>query len=219
MMQNSKKTYSKKEIAYNRIKSMIVDGKFKKGESLVERKLCETLGVSRTPVREALHVLEKDGLVETIEGKGVFVKKIEFCDMIEIFELREALEVMAIKLFMKRADESTVKEFEKLMKEQEAAYKRDEHDKFMNIDMKLHNLISENAQNKKLRNFLNTIYDQIKQIAISAKDDVEIRDMAIVAHRKILQAILDKDSEAAQKAMLEHIIQVKKYHMERYYLL
>lgn len=210
---------SKKQMAYDGIKEIIVNGKVKKDAPLVERQLCEMLGISRTPVREALRQLANDELVEVIDGKGVYVKKIEFRDMIEIFEMREALERMAMKLFMERIQDENTQLFQEYIKEQEEAYKNDEHDVFMAIDMKIHNMIAEGAQNVRLKNAITVIYDQIKQMAISAKDDKVMRDIAMRAHAKMLDAIIERDSEAAQRAIVEHIIEVKNVHKERYYLL
>lgn len=212
-------TPSKKQVAYDGIKEIIVNGKVKKDAPLVERQLCEIIGISRTPVREALRELANDGLVQIIEGKGVYVKKIEFRDMIEIFEMREALERMAMKLFMERLQEEKIHLFQQYMQEQEEAYKKDEHEAFMAIDMKIHNTIADGSQNVRLKNAISTIYGQIKQMAISAKDDAAMREIAIRAHRKMLDAILKGDSGAAQEAIVEHIIEVKNIHRERYYLL
>ena len=212
-------TPSKKQIAYDGIKKIIVNGKVKKDAPLVERQLCEMLGISRTPVREALRELANDELVEVIEGKGVYVKKIEFRDMIEIFEMREALERMSMKLFMERIQDEKIELFQTYMAAQEEAYKNDEHEAFMDIDMKIHVAIADGAQNTRLRNAISVIYDQIKQMAISAKDDSKVRDIAIRAHRKMLDAILAGDSKTAQEAIVEHIVEVKSIHKERYYLL
>ncbi|MDD2979725.1 MAG: GntR family transcriptional regulator [Hespellia sp.] len=216
---NGTENISKKQVAYDKIKEMIINGKIPKEAPLVERQLCETLSISRTPVREALRELAGDDLVEIIEGKGVYVKRIEFRDMVEIFELREALEQMAMKLFVERADEDAVQALQECMKKQEEAYEKDDHEEFMEMDMEIHNLIAERAQNNRLKNSISNIYEQIKMIAISAKDDQKVRDLAITAHRKILQAVQNRDSEAAQKAMVEHVVEVKNLHKDRYYLL
>lgn len=210
---------SKKIIAYNGIKQLMKEGTFAKDTPLVERQLCEVLEVSRTPVREALRELANEGLVEIIEGKGVYVKRIDFKDMIEIFELREALETMTIKLFLERAGQYEVQRFEELMAEQEEAYEKEEHAKFMKNDMKLHNLIAEGAQNTRIRQVVSNIYDQIQQMAISVKDDATIRDMAIRAHRSILEAVKARDVEQAQKVMAAHVVEVKEFYKDKYYLL
>jgi len=210
---------SKKQIAYDGIKEMIIKGQVKKDSPLVERQLCDALGISRTPIREALRELANDGLVEIIDGKGVYVKRIEFRDMIEIFEMREALERMAIKLFVERAEQERIDSFKRYMEIQENAYKNEDHEVFMQTDMQIHNLIAEGAQNNRLKTSIRNIYDQVRQIAISVKDDKKVRDTAIAAHRKILQAILSRDVEAAELAMAEHIVEVKNQHKDRYYML
>ena len=210
---------SKKQIAYEKIKEMILDGAFSKESPLVERQLCDMIGISRTPIREALRELANDGLVEVIDGKGVYVKKIGFRDMIEIFEMREALEGMAVRLFVERAEQEAVDLLQKYMDEQEDAYNKEEHELFMNIDMKIHNQIASGAKNQRLKTAIINIYDQITQIAVSARDDKKVRDMAIESHRKIMRAVLARDSEAAQQALVDHVVEMKRIHMERYYLL
>lgn len=210
---------SKKNIAYDGIKQMIIDGELTKETPLVERQLCEVLEVSRTPVREALRELANEGLVEVIDGKGVYVKKIDFKDMIEIFELREALECMSVKLFIERATDSELSELESLMKEQEETYSKKQHARYMRNDMKIHNLIADGAANGRIQHAIRNIYDQIHQMALAVKDETLIRDIAYAAHRKIYAAILKKDVEAAQDEMRKHIIEVKNFYKDRYYLL
>ncbi|MGI6040806.1 MAG: GntR family transcriptional regulator [Candidatus Alectryocaccobium sp.] len=212
-------TGSKKKQAYDQIKKMIIENEVEKDAPLVERVLCERLGISRTPVREALRELAADGLVNIIEGKGVYVKRIDFKDMIEIFEVREALERKAIQLFIERMDEESFKKLEEYMKEQEEAYSLEKHKEFMDVDMKIHFLIADGARNSHLKDYIVLIYDQIRQIAISSKDDTVIRDMAMNAHRKILKAVEERDVEAAEKAVVEHINDTMKIHKDRYYLL
>ena len=210
---------SKKQLAYDGIKKIIRDGQIRKDVPLVERRLCENLGISRTPIREALRELENEGLLEVIEGKGIYVKRIEFREMVEIFEVREALERMAVKLYVERAQDEDLELFQKYMEEQEEAYKKDKHDLFMQIDMKIHMLIAESAQNIRLKKLIQTIYDQVQQMAISAKDDACMRDIAIRAHRRILAAVLKRDGEEAQRAIVQHIVETKNIHKDLYYLL
>lgn len=210
---------SKKQIAYEKIKKMIIENDVEKDAPLVERTLCEQLGLSRTPVREALRELAADGLVNIIDGKGVYVKKIDFKDMIEIFEVREALECKAIELFIQRIDTETYDMLVKYMAEQEEAYKKELHKEFMDIDMKIHFLFASGSKNSRLENLIVSIYDQIRQMAISSKDDAVMRQKAIAAHREILKAIEEKDVEAAKKAVSDHIKETMNEHKDKYYLL
>ena len=210
---------SKKQLAYEKLKSMIIENEIPKDAPLVERTLCEQLGISRTPVREALRELANDDLVTIIDGKGVYVKKIDFKDMIEIFEVREALECKAIELFIERIDSETHELLIKYMDEQEEAYKKELHKEFMDIDMKIHFLIASGSKNKRLETLIISIYDQIRQMAISSKDDNIMREKAIAAHKAILKAIEDNDIDAAKKAMSDHIKETMDIHKDKYYLL
>lgn len=209
---------SKKQIAYNQIKEMVISG-LPAGAPLVERDLCEKLDVSRTPVREALRQLASEGLVDIIDGKGVFVAKIRFEDMVEIFELREALESMAVTLFVKRREQALIDELNELMDQQEKFYAADDHQALMECDMKFHELIARGSRNKRLCDMIVSIYNQIRQMAISVQDDQAVRDLAVKSHRKIMDAILERKEEEAAKLMAAHVRETKQYHIERYYML
>lgn len=209
---------SKKQAAYNKIKEMVIS-ELPAGAPLVERDLCEKLEVSRTPVREALRQLASEGLVDIIDGKGVFVAKIRFEDMVEIFELREALESMAVMLFVKRREPILIDELNALMDQQEKFYQEDNHEALMECDMKFHELIAKGSRNKRLSDMIVSIYNQIRQMAISVQDDQAVRDLAVKSHRKIMDAILKRDEEVAAKLMAEHVRETKQYHIERYYML
>lgn len=209
---------SKKQIAYEQIKKLIIENEIPKDAPLVERTLCEQLGISRTPVREALRELASEGLVMIIEGKGVYVKKVEFKDMIEIFEIREALESKAIELFIQRLDDETLALMKQYMDDQEEEYENGLHKEFMDTDMKIHYLIAKGSKNSRLENYIVSIYDQIHQMAVSSKDDPEMRERAIQAHRALYQAVLDRDIEKAKKTMSDHIKETMDIHKEKYYL-
>ena len=212
-------TGSKKQQAYDEIKRMIIENEVEKDAPLVERTLCDLLGISRTPVREALRELAADGLVDIIDGKGVYVKRIDYKDMIEIFEVREALERKAIQLFIERMDQSQLEEFQRYMNAQEQAYEQDDHKAFMDCDMKIHYLIADGARNGRLKKSIMDIYDQIRQIAISSRDDDSVRKMAIEAHRNILNAIEKRDVDEAEAAIISHIRETMELHKDKYYLL
>ncbi len=166
-----------------------------------------------------MRLLSNEGLVEIIEGKGCFVAKINFEDMIEIFELRECLECFATKLFTERASDSVVAELESIFAEQEEAFHNNDHKAFMESDMHMHYFIAHHARNKRLETTLTSIYDQITRMAISVQSDVELRELAISEHKKLIKSIKSRDKENAVASMKTHISQVKHYHIDRYYLL
>ncbi len=89
--------YNLAQLAYREIKDLILQNKLKSGDLLSESLIAQELGMSRTPVREALRVLAQEDLIEILNGIGVYVKDISVSDMVDIFEVRKALEVIAIK--------------------------------------------------------------------------------------------------------------------------
>src|ERR1700752_4278130 len=98
---------------YQRLKSMILDGKIGMGEPLFERPLAAQLGVSRTPIRETIFMLEREGLVRVIEGKGAFVASFSVEDIIEIYNVREGLEPVAARLACPHIPTRELDHFEK----------------------------------------------------------------------------------------------------------
>jgi DNA-binding GntR family transcriptional regulator len=92
----------KQHLAYDYLKESIISGKFPPNKPLIERELCDTLGVSRTPVREALRRLSSDGFVDFVPGRGTVVTRLTMDDMVHVYELKEALDKMAVKLCIQR---------------------------------------------------------------------------------------------------------------------
>ena len=92
---------NKHDFAYHKIKEWIIKGELPADTILVERQLCDMLGLSRTPVRSALQELAKDGYVLTAPGRGMMVSRVQIEDVIEIFEIRRSLDTLALELFMK----------------------------------------------------------------------------------------------------------------------
>lgn len=208
---------TKKEYVYDDIKSLIIKNKISKEEPLGVKELCEQYDVSRTTIREALEELMHEGYVKRKKRVGFFVTRIGYQDMIEIFELREALEVTAVKLFVERIDNNRKEQFERYVLLQEKAYFQDDQEAFMENDMKIHSLIVKGAQNRKLENAIQAIYSQVRLMALGAKDDRKICGMAHTSHKKLLKCVENDDAEQAQQVMREHIMQVKNYHKEKYY--
>jgi DNA-binding GntR family transcriptional regulator len=206
---------TKQKWLYDQIKKAIIGNEYLPGAMLVERSLCEQYEISRTPVREALRQLANEGMVEQIIGKGAFVAEISFGDMIEIFEMREALEREAIKLFIIKNDTALIEKLQECF-ETQIKYEDSDPVKFMDKDMESHFIIAEGAKNKRLTAALATIYGQIEMMAISAKNDENLRKMARGHHQKIMDAILKQDIPLAEQCIVEHIVAVKKYHISKH---
>lgn len=209
---------NKHEIAYNQIKNLIIKNRIEPNTLLVERQLSEQLGVSSTPIREALKRLTSEGLTEFIPGKGVFVSNLTFEDFINISEVREALEGMAAKLCTLKKDEKVIETLEKNLDALEEALNSGDYDQSVEYDIQFHHILISGAKNPKLENLLNGIYDQINRFAFFSVSDVERQRMSLRQHRKVLEAIKNDDANLAEKLIRDHIIHVKEYHVKKVFL-
>lgn len=208
---------TKKQFAYDRIKEMIISGRFSPRDALVERQLCQELGISRTPVREALQALVNDGMLES-DGKGIFLRQVNLRDLIELFELRLALESLAIHLFVERATDDDIAQLRSLFETAEAALQADDHNKFMEYDMQFHSFIASGSKNHRLCETIESNYDRIHFMAVSVRNDPVLCRMASENHAQIMRAVEQRDKDAAVQCMIKHINEVKSYHQNRFYL-
>lgn len=186
---------------YTRLKQMISSGKLKPGEKLVQEKLAAALGVSRTPVLKALQSLEHEMLVESIPRRGMYVKQVSKEEMINIYECREALECMAVKLVIKRASEKELlqlkKVFEPFLSDEKInvkAYKR--------ADEKFHDMLIDLAQNPVLKKMssVSHIHKDVYKMGL-----LRPPEETLVEHMRIVEAILNRDIEKATQEMRTHI--------------
>ena len=209
---------SKKELAYDAIKDMLLSGKINSNTPISERQLCQELDVSRTPVREALQALANDGLLDIIEGKGVVRSKVNMRDLIELYELRLCLECMAVNLFVERATDDNIRELRRIYDKAQASLSAGDNAAFMEYDMDFHHYIAAESKNKKLCQTITNNYAQIQIMAISVEDDPQLCKLASENHGEVMEAIENRDKAAALKGMEDHINQMKQYHQNRYYL-
>ncbi len=212
------KNNSKQQDAYEKIKSKIIRNEFHPDSMLVERQLCEDLKISRTPIREALHRLSSEGFITFIPDKGMFVSKIRFEDMMEIFEIREALEGMAIKLFVQRKDMDIFKQMEESLALQERAYSEENYIQLRDDNARFHQLYIEGSKNTKLINILKTIMEQNDRMTFFNPPSKSRSKDSLLQHRKILKAIEIGNADLAAESIKKHIIDVKKYHISQHFL-
>lgn len=212
---NCNEKVNKQQFAYDAIKQAIVENIYKPDTLLVERTLCAALGISRTPVREALKRLCFEGYVVSIPEKGMFVSKIRLEDMIEIYEIREALEKMAIRLLVERKNNDVVKQLEECFDSHERAFKAGTFDIAMHKDVEFHHIYVKGCRNKRLADYLMTIYDQNDRLAFSISEYPEVVSFFMEQHRKILSAVKASDPTLAALSVEEHIVSVKNFVFEK----
>lgn len=196
---------SLKQVAYEKISSMILSGEIGSDEELHEISLSEKLGISRTPLREAFQQLEKEGLIEVIPRKGAFLRKISVKDIQELFQVREAVEGMAARLAASKIGEEDLCRLEALFDKAGAEPNSIEKArKLEQIGDELHKVILQKCNNKRIVEILSqyrTIlaYERIRAALIP----IQVED-AYLDHIAILNG-LRKGPDEAEAGMRSHI--------------
>lgn len=208
---------TKQEFVYNTIRQRIFSGEYAPGAQLTEEQLCEDLGVSRTPVREAIRRLTSEALLETTPGIGLCVSRLRLEDLIEIYEMREGLERMAVQLFMLKAAPDDVQRLNESLYCQEEALNHCDYAEFMRHDMEFHHVLYRGARNHRLTAALDSIYDQIGRLAVSGQDDMALCRLAIDHHRTLYEAIVNGNTGLALHITVEHIRKLKRFYLKKYY--
>ncbi len=183
----------------------ILTGKFKPGEKLTEQNLCREYGVSRTPIREALRQLETDGLVENILNRGCFVIGMSPQDYEDMFELRKAYEIQAVKWAIERITDEEMARLEETFEFMEFYTMRNDIDKMLVINAGFHQVIYEASHNRMLRKMLSSYQTFLKYKDAGSVYESNYLTTVLEEHRAIFKAFIDKDVKAGAEAMERHI--------------
>jgi DNA-binding GntR family transcriptional regulator len=201
------KVKSKKFQAYEAIKKMIVARQISFGEPMTELRLSEILSVGRTPIREALNLLSRDGVVTLIPNKGFILNQIKYEDLIDIYRIREALDPVATRYASLRIDLSKLEEIER--KYQSGS--KDDPKKGRTFSYELHSLIYESCGNPHLVEIFEklSVKIQISQSSAwefwSRSGDSSVPERRYNEHAEIIRLLKEKDAEGAEKASKAHM--------------
>lgn len=194
---------------YQKLKLMILHGEIRRGEPLVERSVGDLLGVSRTPVRETIRRLEKEGLVRIIEGKGAFVADYSIDDVIEIYQVREGLEPIAARLgcpYVRAADLDRFQEQFNLYKNR-ASRRDNDPDEWLKLGREFHDLFIRASQNGRIIQAIEGLRGQIELVrGISRSASVRsVAQSSIDEHLEILHALRARAPQRVEKAVRTHL--------------
>lgn len=198
----------KQAYAYDRLKHAIISGVFPPEKLLVERELCELLGISRTPVREALRRLSSEGLVESHPGRGMFVTRLSVKDTLELYELKEALERMAVRLCIQRMTEEDLPVLHSCLEAHEQAYRAGNAELAADQDLQFHTLLVEFARSPRIEASAKAILAQTRRLSQISVGDPSHTQLFIQEHRAIYDALVSKDAAAAEAAVSRHITSI-----------
>lgn len=185
--------------AYLAIRDLIVTLKLAPGALIDERRLIGSLGIGRTPIREALRRLSQEQLVEVFPRRGMFVTGVDVRDLARISEVRETLEPEAARLAAERATDAEREELRALLTEIGGG------SDLMKLDERVHRAVYRAAHNEFMEVTLGRYYVLALRIWMIALDRAHELEEAVEAHRDLLEAILDGDGEHAAAAMRDHV--------------
>ncbi|HJC48894.1 MAG TPA: GntR family transcriptional regulator [Candidatus Lachnoclostridium pullistercoris] len=194
-----------RDVVFNTLRQAILKGELEPGERLMEIQLAERLGVSRTPIREAIRKLELEGLVLMIPRKGAEVAKISARSLRDVLEVRRALEELAIELACQRMTEEEIDSLQKAQDDFKQAIAEGDPMKIAETDEHYHGVIYEGTQNAKLIQMLNNLREQMYRYRLEYIKDEDKRKILILEHERVLRAIRERKVAEAKEAMREHI--------------
>jgi len=204
-----------KEVA-DRIRHMIQKGLLKEGDRIVENRLCEEMGVSRTPLREALRILNSEGLIDLAPNKGAYVAKPSLEEIREMFHVMSILEGACARAATERMTETDFQKIEKLHEKLEQHHKMRDHEKYLKVNQRYHSLIQELAGNKTLNEVIIGLRQKILLYRYRQLYQPERFDKSMAEHRVILEAFRRRDPAAAEEAMKTHLMNQCKALLDLY---
>lgn len=194
-----------RDVVFNTLRQAILKGELAPGERLMEIALAKKLGVSRTPIREAIRKLELEGLVLMIPRRGAEVARISEKSLKDVLEVRRSLEELAIELACQRMTEENVDELEQAGKDFEKAISSGSAIGMAEADEAFHDVIYNSTGNKRLVQILNNLREQMYRFRLEYIKDEDKRQILQLEHKKILEALRLRHMADAKSAAREHI--------------
>jgi DNA-binding GntR family transcriptional regulator len=196
---------SLKDQAYLAIKGAILTLELEPGQALVESELAEQLGISKTPVRTALHELEREGLVTRVLYKGTYVAEVTLRDVQEIFQLRAVLEGLAARLAAPAFDEAELAEARETLRLMEAAVELGDRDLASGYGKHFHDLILHKANNQRLQVIVHNLDDHLQRYRLLSDQISGRLEKSLGEHKRTLEALEQRDPDLAEQALKEHL--------------
>jgi DNA-binding GntR family transcriptional regulator len=204
-----------RDVVFENLREAIVEGKVKPGQRLMEVQLAEQLGVSRTPVREAIRKLELEGLVIMLPRKGAYVANMSLKDIIDVLEIRASVEGLAASLASERISPEDIKKLEAILKDFEQSAAGSDVETLLKKDVEFHECIFKATKNKKLHQLINSLWEQVYRFRVTYISDYDSTVDIARDHKLILDAIKKGDNEMAKKHATEHIEKIEHFMIER----
>ena len=200
-----------REIVYEELKRQILVGEIAPGTRMMEVELAEDMGVSRTPVREAIRKLEKEGLVTIEPRRGAYASDISIKDMVDVLEVRQMLEGMAASMAAQKVTEEEKLDFVEANSAYKNAVKKGNIEEIIRYDELFHQLIVSYSGNKTLNQLLSQVQELALRFRYIYYDDFSRYENMPVEHEEIEEAIISGDTQKAKVVAEEHVERLKKF--------
>lgn len=191
------------ETTYELLCDEIRSGKLPPGSRLRETEIAERLAVSRTPVREAIRRLEAEGLVDHLPRSGAVVRKLDYPELMELYEMRTVLEGTAARLAARAASPVELEELQAINEEMHRA--AGQSDVVITLNRQFHRLLLDAARNRFLLRAMATVENTLMILGTSSMAKPDRAREAVAEHREVLDALLARDGAAAEAAMRRHM--------------
>lgn len=194
-----------RDVVFHTLREAILKGELKPGERLMELQLASKLGVSRTPIREAIRMLEQEGLAVTVPRKGAEVAKMTEKDMEDVLQIREALDELAVSVACEKITEEELEKLHDAMVEFQQASQTKNIKRVAEADVLFHDIIYQATGNPKLVSMLNHLREQIYRYRVEYLKDEKIYPALMQEHELIVEGLRERNKEKVTKVMQAHV--------------
>lgn len=205
------------EQAFHILKEEIATGKLKVGDPLPEEKISAKLGISRTPLRDALVKLENEGLIRTRNGKPAVVSGFSKEDSLNHLDMRRILEIENLERIIHKMDKETLKKLNENISRQDQAVKNGHHQLYLELDSEFHILLTETNDNRLFHEMIERLSTGVDRAFLTLSNTIEVSlEDSFTEHKEILDALSVKDLSLAKEALLRHLANIEKRFLKFY---
>jgi DNA-binding GntR family transcriptional regulator len=200
--------------AYEGLKRIILNGEINPGGKIKEGEIAEALGISRTPVREAINRLQKEGFIEIFPQRGAFVVQFSEKDVFELFLIRESLEGLAASMAAEKINEGSLVKLESCVQGFEEPFTAKDIQRYAREDLKFHQTIVMFSEARRLISLISTLHDHIRIFRLTPRGVSARMKSSLEEHKGIIEAVRARDPKEAEQRMRQHIRNVRNGVME-----
>lgn len=200
-----------RDVVFNTLREAILTGDLLPGDRLMEKQLSERLGVSRTPIRDAIRKLEMEGLVKMVPRKGAEVAQMTEKDIRDVLEIRATLEALAVRLACERMDPGAIEELETLRDEFALAANKKDITELIKKDTEFHEAIFASTKNDKLIYIISNLRGQIYRYRVKYIQEMEDYQKLVQEHGEIVESIKKRNKEKAEGIAIAHIANQERF--------